>query len=321
VEMTLHQLRTIREVDARGSIAAAAEALGYTPSAISQQLASLEKAAGVALLERVGRGVRLTSAGRELVRHAHEVLARVEEAQAAIEEVASGPRGEVRMALFASVAGALMPEVLRLLAARHPDLRVRSVQLDPDDAIEAVAAGSLDLAIILDYPHAPAARPNSVKRRLLIQEPFRVVVPAHDPTAEAGPVKLDDLAGRAILAPDAATSCGRCVLQACRDAGFEPDIAHALEEYPAILRLVAAGAGVALVPDLGLVDAGPDVRIVELARPVYRNIEVAYREAAAHRPAARAVLDALTEISDAWKRDPDLVSGGRSGLAATAATS
>lgn len=307
MDMTLRQLRTIREVDAQGGIAAAAEALGYTPSAISQQLSTLEKTAGVALLERVGRGVRLTSAGRELVRHAHEVLARVEEAQAAIEEVTSGPRGEVRMALFASVAGAVMPDVLHLLAARHPELRVRSVQLDPDTAIEAVSAGGLDLAVILDYPHAPAARPSGLERRLLIQEPFRVVVPAADPTGEAGPVELGDLADRAILAPDAATSCGRCVLQACRDAGFEPDIVHALDEYPAILRLVAAGAGVALVPDLGLIDAGTDVRVVELARPVYRNIEVTYREAAAHRPAVRAVLDALSEAAEAWQPDPALI--------------
>lgn len=303
MDMTLRQLRTIREVDARGSIAGAAEALGYTPSAISQQLSTLEKTAGVPLLERVGRGVRLTGAGRELVRHAHEVLARVEEAQAAIEEVAAGPRGEVRMALFASVAGAIMPEVLHRLAERHPDLRIRSMQLDPDTAIEAVASGSLDLAVILDYPHAPAARPSGLERRLLIQEPFRVVVPATDPLGEAGTVELGDLGERAILAPDPSTSCGRCVLQACRDAGFEPEIAHALEEYPAILRLAAAGAGVALVPDLGLIDAGPHVRVLELARPVYRNIEVTYREAAANRPAVRAVLDALTEAAAAWEPD------------------
>lgn len=304
MDMTLRQLRTIREVDAQGSIAAAAEALGYTPSAISQQLSTLEKTAGVALLERVGRGVRLTSAGRELVRHAHDVLARVEEAQAAIEEVASGPRGEVRMALFASVAGAIVPGVLRLLAERHPELRIRSVQLDPDEAIEAVAAGSLDLAVILDYPHAPAARPAGLERRLLVQEPFRVVVSTGDPIHETGPVELAELAGRPILAPSTATSCGRCVLQACRDAGFEPDITHALEEYPAILRLVAAGAGVALVPDLGLIDPPPGVRAVELARPVYRNIEVTYREAAANRPAVRAVLDALADAAAAWEREP-----------------
>lgn len=304
MDMTLRQLRTIREVDAQGSIAAAAEALGYTPSAISQQLSTLEKTAGVPLLERVGRGVRLTGAGRELVRHAHEVLARVEEAQAAIEEVASGPRGEIRMALFASVAGAIIPHVLGLLAERHAELRIRTQQLDPDEAIEAVAAGSLDLAVILDYPHAPAARPAGLERLLLLQEPFRVVVPAGDPIGAVEPVELAALADRPILAPSTATSCGRCVLQACRDAGFEPDIAHALEEYPAILRLVAAGAGVALVPDLGLIDPPPGVRAVELARPVYRNIEVTYREAAANRPAVRAVLDALADAAAAREREP-----------------
>lgn len=296
MDITLRQLRTIREVEARGSLAAAADALGYTPSAISQQLAALEKAAGVPLLERVGRGVRLTEAGRELVRHAQGVLAKVEEARAAVEEIVSEPRGDVHVALFATVATALLPQVLRLLAKRHPELRVRSQHLDPDDALDALAAGSLDMAVILDYPHAPTARPDGLERHLLLQEPFRLVAAADDPLPGRA-VELSDLKDRPFLAPPPQGSCGRCILQACRDAGFEPEVVHELEEYSAMLRLVAAGAGVALVPDLGLIDAPPTVRVLDLARPVYRNVEIAYREASGRRPATRAVVDAFTEAA------------------------
>lgn len=298
MEMTLRQLRTLREVEARGSIASAADALGYTPSAVSQQLSTLEKAAGVGLIERVGRGIRLTDAGIELVRHAQDVLVRVEEAQAAVEEVVSEPRGTVRVGLFSSVAMGVMPGVLRLLRDRHPDLVVRTVNLDPDLAIETLAGGGLDLALILDYPHAPSPRPRGVARRLVLREPFRLVVAADEPDERlAGPVvDLADLADRAFVAEPPSTNCGRHVLQACRDSGFEPEVTHEFLEYPAALRLVGAGAGIGLVPDLGLIDAPPTIRTLDLAQPLFRHIEVAFRETSERRPAVRAVLDALDEV-------------------------
>jgi DNA-binding transcriptional LysR family regulator len=295
VELTLRQLRTVREIAARGTIAAAAEALGYTASAVSQQVAALERAIGLAVLERVGRGVRLTDVGRELVVHADEVLAQVEVTEAAIEQVAAGPRGEVRLAVFESVASALVPDVVQLLAHRHPELVVSSRELDPDEVPDALRLGEVDVAFVLDYPHAPGPREDGLEYVVLGRERFHLVVPANDGLPPV--VELASLCHRPFVSSPSHMSCGRCVVQACREAGFEPVIRHEVDGYPAALRLVAGGAGVALVPDLGLIDVPAGVEIRELAQSVYRTIELAYRQASARRPAVRAVVDAIVEAA------------------------
>lgn len=300
MDVTLRQLRMIREVAARGTIAAAAESLGYTPSAVSQQLAVLERITGVPVLERVGRGVHLTDAGRELVHHAQVVLTKMEEAQAAIEEVATVPRGNVRLAIFESFASSLMPEVVHRLWESHPKLVVRSVELDPDKALNTLVMGSTDVALVVDYPHAPSPRPRGVERRLLREERFRLVVPAADELS--GLVDLADLADRAFVMGSADTSWGRSVLQACREAGFDPDIHHEIDKTPATLQLVAAGAGIALIPDLALTDTPSTVRILDLAEPVARTIEVAYRQASLRRPAIRVVLETIVDVAAAAER-------------------
>lgn len=295
MEFTLRQLRTIREVAARGTIAAAADALGYTASAVSQQVAALERAIGLAVLERVGRGVRLTDVGRELVLHADGVLARVEVTEAALEEVVAAPRGEVRLAVFESVASALVPDVVGLLARRHPDLVVGSRELDPDEVPDALRLGEVDVAFVLDYPHAPGPREDGLEYLVLGRERFRLVAPANQGLPPV--VDLASLAARPFVASPPHVSCGRCVVQACREAGFEPVIRHEVDGYPAALRLVAGGAGVALVPDLGLIDVPAGVAIRELAESVYRTIELAYRQSSVRRPAVRAVIEAVLETA------------------------
>lgn len=295
MELTLRLLRTIREIAARGTIAAAADALGYTASAVSQQVAALERATGLPVLERVGRSVRLTDVGRELVRHADDILARVEATEAALEEVAAGPRGEVRLAVFESVASAVIPNLVALLARRHPDLVVSSRELPPDEVPDALRLGEVDLAFVLDYPHAPGPRDEALEYLVLGREQFRLVLPATD---EIEPVvDLASLCRRPFVASPVHMSCGRCVVQACREAGFEPVVRHEVDSYPAALRLVAGGAGVALVPDLGLVDVPAGVAVRDLAQRVYRTIELAYRRASAGRPAVRAVIDAVIDAA------------------------
>jgi DNA-binding transcriptional LysR family regulator len=295
MDVTLRQLRMICELAARGTIAAAAQSLGYTPSAVSQQLAVLERITGVPVLERIGRGVHLTDAGRELVVHAREVLAKVEEAQAAIEEVASIPRGEVRLAIFESFASSVMPDVVRSLRRSHPKLLLRSVELDPDEALNTLVMGSTDVALVVDYPHAPSSRPRGVERRFLRQERFRLVVPGDDDLPAV--VELAALADRPFVMGSADTSWGRSVLQACREAGFDPDIHHEIDKTPATLQLVAAGAGVALIPDLALPVRPVGVRVIDLAEPLCRTIEVAYREASVRRPAIGVVLDTIVDVA------------------------
>jgi DNA-binding transcriptional LysR family regulator len=294
--MSLQQLRMLREVANRNTIAAAADSLGYTSSAVSQQLSGLEKATGVAVLERVGRNVRLTDAGRELVRHAEDLLAGMEAAQVAIERMAGEVRGSLTITIFESVAGTLLVPLLDRLAERHPELQMRTLQMDPDLAMDALASGELDLAFAIDYPHAPAPRRDDVTRFSLFDDVLRLVVNEDDELAGASVVRMADLADRAFISSPVGLSCGRCVVVACRDAGFEPDVAHQVDDFATSLHLVTAGRGVALIPDLGLVDLAPNLRVVDIDPPVSRLVQLAYRSTNVDRPAIVAVQDALCEI-------------------------
>ncbi len=211
MEMSLQQLRMLREVANRQTIAAAADSLGYTASAVSQQLSGLEKATGVAVLERVGRNVRLTDAGRELVRHADDLLAGMEAAQVAIERLSCEVRGTLAITVFESVAATMLVPLLDKLAVRHPDLHLRTRQMDPDLAMDALASGELDLAFTIDYPHAPAPLRDDVTRYSLLDDILYLVVREDDPLAAQGRVRLADLAPRPFIASPSGMSCGRCV--------------------------------------------------------------------------------------------------------------
>ena len=296
MDMSLQQLRMLREVANRGTIAAAAESMGYTASAVSQRLGGLEKSTGVAVLERVGRNVRLTDAGRELVRHADRLLRGMEEAQVAMERVGGEVKGVLDLTVYESVAATLLAPLLELLSSRYPDLHLRTRQFDPDAALDALAAGDIDLAFAIDYRHAPAAPRDDVVRYSVAEDRFHVAVPADDPL-EGPVVALADLADRRFIASPPALSCGRCIVTACRDAGFEPNIVHQLDDYPTSLHLVAAGQGISLVPDLGLTYVPSGVRILGLDPPLSRTIQLAYRSASENRPAVVAVREALLLVA------------------------
>jgi DNA-binding transcriptional LysR family regulator len=291
MDLTLRQLRTIREIAHTGSIAAAADQLGYTPSAVSQQVAALERATGVAVLERVGRGVQLTDAGRALVSHADGILDGVEAAAAAVEATTTEPRGQVRLSVFESFVTTCLPRVLLALRADAPEVDLRTTQLEPDHALDALLAGTVDLALVLDYPHAPSPRARGVSRHTLLVEPFRLAAP--DAWDLPEPVDLADLSHLPFVAGTPASSCRRCSDGACREAGFEPLVSHELDNLQASLHLVAAGAGLTLVPELALAGAPPGVRTLELATPLHRSIDLCHREVAQLRPSVAAVRDAL----------------------------
>ena len=296
MELTLHHLRLLREVAAQGTITAAADTLGYTSSAVSQQLAGLERACGVAVLERVGRNIRLTDAGRELVRRADALLADAEEALVAVERVGGTAQGLVEATVYESVASALLPALLRELRRRHPDLELRTRQVDPDLAIDELLHGTTDLAFAIDYPTAPAPVVRDIERWTIIDDRFHLIVAEADPLT-AAVVDLAALADRRFISSPVEMSCGRWVRDACRAAGFEPLIAHALDDYPTALKLVAAGEGVALVPDLGLVDPPPGIRTLELREPLSRTVQLAVRRASAQRPALIAIREALEHVA------------------------
>ncbi len=282
----------LREVAQQGTIAAAAEQLGYTSSAVSQQLSSIEKTTGIAVLERVGRNVFLTDAGRELVGHATVILEQLERAQAALEAVGSKAIGVVRIGVMETIANSVLPEMLTELIEAHPDLDVRTREMDPTEAIDAVRSGELDMAFTVDMPGEVGSEDGRLARRLVAQDAFHVVVKPGDPL-DVGVVELDDVEGRRLIASPPSMACGRSVRDACLDAGFEPNYAHQLEDYPTMLRLVGAGAGVGLVPDLGLREVPDNVVVVDLKDRLTRTIEIVWRQSSSDRPAIQAVLAAL----------------------------
>ncbi len=295
MDISLRQLQMLREVASRGTMAAAADALGYTPSAVSQQIAALERAAGVEVLEKTGRNVRLTDAGRALVGHADVMLTELERAQVSLENVTSEARGPVTLAIVESIASTLLPPILIELAEHHPDIELRTRQVEPHDAYAGLSLGELDLTFDLDYPHAPAPVPDGLVRTEIFNDWFSLVVPIDDDLD--GTVDLGTLADRPFIASPP-TSCGRCVTMACREAGFEPDLRHQVDDYPATLRLVAGHAGIALVPELGLVNPPAGIKVLELKVPVRRTVGLTSRESSQHRPAIRAVIEVTRRVVD-----------------------
>lgn len=302
MDLSVQQLRMLREVAEQGTIAAAANQLGYTASAVSQQLAGIEKITGVSVLERAGRNVLLTDAGRELVVYAEVVLSQLEQAKAAVERVSERVAGTLRVGVMESIANTLLPDLLLRLATEYPELVIRTRQVDPDRAMDLVRSGELDLSFTVDYPNSPGRQDDRIDRQLVCRDWFRAIVHIDDPLDDSV-LALSALADRPIVASPGDLACGRCILLACREAGFEPDIAHELEDYPTVLRMVAAGAGVGLIPGLGLHDPPPGIRALELKDPVCRTVDLISRVSSRGRPAIEAFLDEVGAVADDFGLD------------------
>jgi DNA-binding transcriptional LysR family regulator len=292
--LDVRKLRVLREVETRGTIAAAADALRYTPSAVSQQLAALQVEAGVALLERVGRSVRLTDAGRRLVRHADEILSRLEEAEA---ELAAGDavRGTVRVSAFQTAALALLPRAIAELGARHPDLRVEYTEAEAEESLPLLAGGGLDLVIAEEYDYLPRPRDPRLSREELGRDPILVALPEGHRMARRGrPVPLAELAADPWATGRSDTLFADMILRACRGAGFEPDLQHRANDLKILFELVAAGHAVALAPGLSNPAAIAGVTALPTAgQPLGRTIFTAMRRSSARQPAVEALLRAL----------------------------
>jgi DNA-binding transcriptional LysR family regulator len=292
--LDVRRLRVLRELAARGTIAATAEALGYTAPAVSQQLAALEREAGVALLEKNGRGRRLTPAGEELVDRTESILRELEAAEAALARTTTHVAGVLRCAAFASAHRALLPRAIAHLAAQHPDLRVTTRDMEPEDSLPALKLGELDLALAQEYAFAPMAADPAVERTELLDDPLSVALPADHPLASAAQVDMRELADAPWIAGSQGSFCHLVVVHSTRAAGYEPRIAHVTNDFDVSYALVAAGAGVGLVPELaGPPPPGVVLRPVAGAPPA-RRIYVAVRAGSAERPAVAAMLAALT---------------------------
>ncbi|HSK28201.1 MAG TPA: LysR family transcriptional regulator [Jiangellales bacterium] len=289
-ELLRTPVRTLHELARRGTMAAVAEATGFTPGAVSQQVAALERAVGVPLVVRAGRRVLLTDAGRTLAERAGRLVAAEEEALEAIRGEDTAVAGALHLGIFGGTAAALLPAVLAAVGEQHPELRVTSREVDVDDAAGAVRRGDVDVAFGLDYSSAPIPRGRDVELVQLRTERFSVVS-ADGPRAPARrPVDLAGFADADWVLPPARTHYGEAIRSVCRTAGFEPRAAHELLDTVATLTLAAHGAGLAPATPmmLGLVPGLP-LRVVELVQELRRDVVLVRREADARRDKVVAV--------------------------------
>jgi DNA-binding transcriptional LysR family regulator len=293
MELDVRRLRVLREVALRGTVTAAAEALGYTPSAISQQLSALERESGAALLERAGRRVRLTDAGRVLVRRTEPVLAALEEAQAALEESRDAIAGELRIAASGSIARALVIPVAARAAASRPSLRVTVIESETGDAMRELLLGHLDLVIAHEYATGRRPSPPEGTARVdLFSEEMCVAAPSG---RYAAPVKLASLADAVWAAEPPQSACGRASRDACHAAGFDPDIRYVSSEPGVLLAAVRCGGAVALLPRLAVTQPPPGIDLLPTAgASVRRLVYAAHRRGSAGRPGIALLLADLT---------------------------
>jgi DNA-binding transcriptional LysR family regulator len=291
--LDVRRLRVLRELADRGTIAATAESLGYTPPAVSQQLAALEREVGVALLEPNGRGRRLTDAGRELVARTEAILREIEVAEAALERSQTTVSGVLRTGSFSSALREVLTPAIAAATAAHPDLEVVSEELEPEDSLPMLKRRELDLVLAQEYPFAPVSPDVALERVPLLGDPVRLALPAERGVPDDEPVDLATLATEPWIAGRDGTWCHLVVLHATRAAGFEPRLAHRTNDFSVSYSLVGRGLGVALIPSL----AGPPPPTVKLyeieGQQLERRIYAAVRAGSAERPAIAALLTAL----------------------------
>jgi DNA-binding transcriptional LysR family regulator len=290
--LNVGRLKILREVAYGGSVSAAAHALSYTQSAVSQQIAALEAEAGTALLERHPRGVTLTAAGQTLVGHAEGILARVDAAEAALAAIAGLRGGKLRLASFPTAGATLVPRAIAAFRESYPDVELTLTEGEPEDIAPRLRRGELDLALLYEFDEATAlARARTVT---LLEDPMYLALSREHRLACKEGLRLEDLAGESWVQTSNASPCARHVVRRCHAAGFEPRVSFHSDDYQTIQGLVAAGVGVALIPELALSATRDDIAIRALApAPPVRRVIAALPAGARLVPAAPVMLTVL----------------------------
>ncbi|WP_439661040.1 LysR family transcriptional regulator [Lentzea sp. HUAS TT2] len=295
--LDLGRLKALNAVAVHGSVGAAAEVLGYTPSAVSQQIAKLERETRTTLLERSGRGVRLTDAARLLAGTASQVLKLVEEAEVALEEQRGAAIGRLCIGAFATAARGLLPGVLAGLIDQHPALDVRLTEIDPPNATEAVARGELDMAIVHDWANTPLPVPESLSRVHIADDVAEVLIPATNPLSRKEFLEPADLAEQRWICQTEGSICYDWLVRTFHGAGIEPVVAYQISEYRTQIALLDKGIGVALIPRLGRGEVPDSVKAVPLRPTPTRRLYAVWRTQASRRPAITAALDVIRQVS------------------------
>jgi DNA-binding transcriptional LysR family regulator len=305
--LDVRRLRLLRELKIRGTLAEVAAALQYSPSSVSQQLALLEKEVGVELLRKTGRKVQLTPQAEVLVSHTAQLLETLEQAEADLAASLTTVSGTVRIAVFQSAALALMPETLTRMAATYPEVRIEMTQREPETALHETWARDFDIVIAEQYPGHAAPRYPELDRIRLTTDAIRLAVP---PASDNRPA-LTSLAETAemawVMEPRGAAS-RHWAEQACRSAGFEPDVRFETADLQAQIRLIESGNAVGLMPDLVWTGRGTTAELIELPQKPHRTVFTSVRRSSAQRPAilaAREIL-AATASSIAASKDHEM---------------
>jgi len=292
------RLQLLREVARRGTIRAAATALSITPSAVSQQLRILEAEAGVPLLERTGRRVRLTDAGERLVRHADAITAAITAAESELATSQHEIAGTLRVAAIPTAARAILPAAIASLGRAHPRLRLLLRDLETSESLPALLADEVDLAVVDEYDDATRILEPGVELLDLLVEPILVALPPGR-TGDVTPLPLAALADERWIMDTEASGICRAVVRACRGAGFEPHVRSNCRDYSVIIALVEAGLGVAMLPGLALRDRGIRARVVPVDPPLERRVRIAVKPERRAHPAVGAMVAELQRIAKA----------------------
>lgn len=307
--LDVRKLRLLRELAHRGTIAAVAEALNYTPSAVSQQLTALERETGVALLERTGRRVTLTPAAVGLVAHTESILAILQEATAELASPAL--TGTLRIGVFPTAVPTILTPAVVALSTDHPDLELMVVELDPAAVPDALRDERLDIALVQEYDYVPAPPDAGLQTEPLFEETVHLAALSAEP--------LTARRDSHWIAGTPGTLCHRLTVSACEAAGFTPHVRHHADDFGAVLALVAAGQGVAFVPDLGAV-APPDA-VVLTPLAIRRRTRLAYRSGTGAHPAIAAARRALQGAMNARSSIASVTGRRNEQVHPTAATS
>jgi len=292
--MDIGRLRALRELSIRKTMAAVADALHVSPSAVSQQISLLEQEVGIDLVERRGRGVNLTIAGEMLVERANRIFLELESARADMAELKEVVAGEIRVAAFPSVAAALLPKTMRALGGTHPQLTVQFDEMEPEEGINALRSWQTDVALVDDLNVPPALLDPGIELMPLMEDVFNVMMSSEHPLADRDEVRLGDLKHERWVIDTASVSYTNVLTQACRKAGYVPDIIGRCKGFEVAHAMIREGCGIAIFPELRASVDLKDARFCRLVPEIRRKISVAFRKGEKKSPALQAFLLCLT---------------------------
>ncbi len=298
--LSVPRLKILRQVAASGSFSAAADSLNYTQSAVSQAIAALEREAGAPLLERERGAIRPTAAGSALIDHAEGILARLEDAEDEVRAIAEGRRGRLRIASFPTAGATLIPLAVATFREAHPGVELSLAEGEPEEIAPRLRAGEFDIALLFEFPGVGRTLVGEAQRVELLEDPMQLAVPADHSLATKRRPRLEDARDEPWVQTSETSPCARHVVRSCLAAGFEPAVSFESDDYQTVQGLVAAGVGVALIPQLALSTVRSDIAIRSLGAggPVRTVLAATRRGPMA--PAAAAMIDVLRGAARAY---------------------